>query len=52
MPALDKPTLTLFLTVLAAGLVLILIGHVPVVEAAGYVAPFVVVIDKLSNRQH
>lgn len=40
MTALDKTTVLIYLAVSAAGLALILAGHVPVVEATGYVAPF------------
>ncbi|MEU9208436.1 hypothetical protein AB0D27_10905 [Streptomyces sp. NPDC048415] len=36
---------------LAAGFVLIMTGHASPAEASGYVAPFLVVYEKLSHRR-
>ncbi|MFB7905217.1 hypothetical protein ACFC1T_02145 [Kitasatospora sp. NPDC056076] len=41
---------TMYWGALAAGVLLILVGKVSPVEAAGYIAPFLVLVEKVSRR--
>ncbi|MEU9386718.1 hypothetical protein AB0D38_39775 [Streptomyces sp. NPDC048279] len=41
----------MYCSALAAGVALVLFGHVAPVEASGYVAPFLVVFERLSRDE-